>query len=83
VIYRCIGDLPLVEVDTEVQTLLPDDRLIICSDGLWEMVRAEGIEDVMMQEPDPQMACDLLVTRANAAGGDDNISVIIVQVGAI
>jgi serine/threonine protein phosphatase PrpC len=82
VIFRCIGDQPLVEVDTEVQTLLPDDRLIVCSDGLWEMVRAEGIEDVMMQEPDPQMACDLLVTWANAAGGDDNISVIIVQVEA-
>jgi protein phosphatase len=47
------------------------------------MVRDEGIEDVMMQEADPQAACDLLVRRANAAGGEDNISVIVVQLEAV
>ncbi len=52
----------------------------MCCDGLWEMVRDEGIEDVLLQEAEPQAACDLLVRRANAAGGDDNISVIIIQV---
>jgi len=80
VVYRCIGDKPVVEVDTDVLPLAPSDRLVLCCDGLWEMVRDEGIEDVMMQESDPQQACDLLVQRANAAGGDDNISVIVVQV---
>jgi serine/threonine protein phosphatase PrpC len=80
VIYRCIGDKPVVEVDTDVLPLTPSDRLVLCCDGLWEMVRDEGIEDVMMQESDPQRACNLLVRRANAAGGDDNISVIVVQV---
>jgi serine/threonine protein phosphatase PrpC len=44
------------------------------------MVRDEGIRDIMMQEADPQVASDLLVRHANAAGGDDNISVIVVQV---
>ena len=80
VIYRCIGDKPVVDVDTDVLPIVPGDRLILCCDGLWEMVRDEGIEDVMMQEADPQRACDLLVRHANAAGGDDNISVIVVQV---
>lgn len=80
IIYRCIGDKPLVEVDTDVLPLAPGDRIILCSDGLWEMVRSEGIADVMMQEADPQVACDLLVQRANAAGGEDNISVIVIQV---
>jgi serine/threonine protein phosphatase PrpC len=80
VIYRCVGDEPTVEVDTQVTTLDAGHRLIICCDGLWEMVRDEGIEDVMMQEADPQSACDLLVRHANLAGGDDNISLIIVQV---
>jgi serine/threonine protein phosphatase PrpC len=80
IIYRCIGDKPVVEVDTDILPLAPDDRIIVCSDGLWEMVREEGIRDVMMQEADPQTACDLLVRHANVAGGDDNISVIIVQV---
>jgi serine/threonine protein phosphatase PrpC len=83
IVYRCIGDKPIVEVDTDILPLTPGDRIILCCDGVWETVRDEGIEDVMMQEADPQSACDLLVRRANAAGGDDNISVIVVQVDAI
>ena len=83
VIYRCVGDQATVDVDTDVQQLRPGDRLVVCCDGLWEMIRNEGIDDVMMQESDPQAACDLLVRRANAAGGDDNISVIVVQVEAL
>jgi serine/threonine protein phosphatase PrpC len=80
IVTRNIGDKPVVEVDTDVLPLAPGDRLILCCDGLWEMVRDEGIEDVMMQEADPQRACDLFIRNANAAGGDDNISVIVVQV---
>jgi len=80
IVYRSIGDRPAVEVDTGVWPLASGDRLIACSDGLWEMLRNEGIQDGMMAEADPQAACDLLVSRANAAGGDDNISVVVVQV---
>jgi serine/threonine protein phosphatase PrpC len=80
IIYRCIGDKPTVEVDTDILPLVPGDRIVICCDGLWEMVHNEGIEEVLMQEADPQLACDLLVKHANAASGEDNISVIIVQV---
>jgi len=83
IIYRCIGDKPVVEVDTDILPLTPGDRIILCCDGVWETLRDEGIKDVMMQEADPQAACDLLVRRANAAGGDDNISVIVVQVDAL
>ncbi|MBN1657260.1 MAG: protein phosphatase 2C domain-containing protein [Anaerolineae bacterium] len=82
VVYRCIGDQPMVEVDGDLLPLEPGDRIVVCSDGLWEMVRSEGIADVMMQEANPQVACDLLVRLANAAGGEDNISVVIVQVEA-
>jgi serine/threonine protein phosphatase PrpC len=83
VIYRCIGDTPTVQVDTDILPLAAGDRIIVCCDGLWEMIRNEGIEDVMMQEADPQAACDLLVKHANVAGGEDNISVIVVQVEAV
>jgi serine/threonine protein phosphatase PrpC len=83
IVYRCIGDKPVVEVETDLLPVAHGDRIIVCCDGLWEMVRDEGIEDVLLQEADPQLACDLLVRRANAAGGDDNISVIIVQVDAV
>jgi serine/threonine protein phosphatase PrpC len=83
IIYRSIGDKPVVDVDTVLLPLAPGDRIILCCDGLWEMVRDEGIEDVMLQEADPQIACDLLVRRANAAGGEDNISVIVIELETI
>jgi serine/threonine protein phosphatase PrpC len=73
----------VVEVDTNMLPLIPGDRVVLCCDGLWEMIRSEGLEDVLMQEADSQTACDLLVQHANAAGGEDNISVIVVQVEAV
>jgi serine/threonine protein phosphatase PrpC len=78
-IYQSIGDRPDLQVDTFRHKIEPDDRLILCSDGLWEMVRDEGIEEVLLAELDPQRACDQLVHHANLAGGEDNISVIIVH----
>jgi serine/threonine protein phosphatase PrpC len=78
-IYRCIGDTPTIEVDVSRSTLVPDDRLVLCCDGLWEMIRDEGIEEIMLREADPQAACDIMVDQANMAGGTDNISVIVVQ----
>ena len=78
-IYQCIGDRPEVQSDVFVHELVADDRLILCSDGLWEMVHDEGIEDVMLSEMDPQTACDRLVKHANLAGGEDNISVTVVR----
>jgi serine/threonine protein phosphatase PrpC len=79
VIYRSVGDQPSVEVDTAVLSVEPGDRLVLCCDGLWEMLRDEGIEEVLLREADPQRACDAMVEQANEAGGPDNISVIVVQ----
>ena len=78
-IYRCVGDLPTVEVDVSTLSLCTDDRLVLCCDGLWEMIRDEGIEEAMLRESDPQTACEIMVEQANLAGGADNISVIVVQ----
>lgn len=79
IIYHSVGDRPQVEVDTFRCPLAEGDRLILCSDGLWELVREEGLEEVLLAEPDPRRACQRLVEYANLAGGDDNISVIVVQ----
>ncbi len=65
-----VADLRLVE-------LLPDDRLLLCSDGLTGMVRDDVIRDILAQEPDPDGACRRLVEAANAAGGDDNITALV------
>ena len=78
-IYQSIGDRSDVQVDTFHHVLAPDDHLLLCSDGLWEMVRDEGIEEVLLAEPDPQRVSERLVHNANLAGGEDNISVIIIH----
>jgi serine/threonine protein phosphatase PrpC len=80
VIYRSVGANETVEVDTFEEPLAPGDILLLCCDGLWEMIRDEGIEDVLLAYLEPQAACTEMVRRANLAGGDDNISVIVVNV---
>ena len=79
VIYRSIGAKATVEVDVLAEPLQAGDTLLVCCDGLWEAIRDEGIEDVLLTYPDPQAACVELVRQANLAGGEDNISVIVVK----
>ena len=83
VIYRCLGDLPELEIDTFMLELEIGDRLMLCCDGLWEMVPEELIEDILLQYADPQAACQRLITLANEAGGEDNISVIVVNAQSV
>jgi len=78
-IYRSIGDQPDVQADLYHLTLSPGDRLILCSDGLWEMTREDGLEEGLLAEPDPQRASDHLCRLANMAGGEDNISIIVAE----
>jgi serine/threonine protein phosphatase PrpC len=77
-IFRSLGDEPDVSVDLFVQQLKPGTSLLLCSDGLWEMVRDPEIEAVLREETDPQSACDALIVAANEGGGDDNVTAVIV-----
>ncbi len=54
------------------------DRFLLCSDGLWEMIPDAEMQRVLEQFHDPKVASTQLVLQANAAGGADNISVILV-----
>ncbi len=82
-ITRSLGDLPMVEVDTFLCQIAPGDRLVLCCDGVWEMVRDEELEAILREEPDPQRAATRMVARANDNGGEDNLSVIVVAVEAV
>jgi serine/threonine protein phosphatase PrpC len=79
-IYRSLGAKANVEVDLFNKTLQAGDQLILCSDGLWEMVRDPRTAEIVTKSSTPQQACDALIDAANAAGGDDNISVIVVRI---
>ncbi len=80
-IYRFLGEKLTVEVETHAVPLAAGDILLICSDGLWEMVRDLQIAAILTTPiPDPSRKARALVQAALAGGGVDNVSVIVVQV---
>jgi protein phosphatase len=58
-------------------TLAGGDRLLLCSDGLTDMVGDDDIAGVLQLEPEAQAACAALIDMAKLAGGRDNITVVI------
>jgi serine/threonine protein phosphatase PrpC len=80
-IYRSLGEKQVVEIDSFVQHLQISNKLLLCSDGLWDMVRDPQIESVLhIHSPDAAMTGAALVQSALDGGGEDNVSVIVVQV---
>ena len=68
-------------IEPQVQRfrLSPDDQLLLCTDGLTEMVEDELIADVLCQSESAQSACQTLIDLALSAGGTDNITVVLAR----
>lgn len=80
VITRALGIDGEVEVDSNEIPFLKGDRYVLCSDGLTSMVRDEEITEVVRTEKTPNDCARELVSRANKAGGNDNITVLVIDV---
>jgi len=81
-IYRCLGEHASVQIDLFQETLAVGDALLLCSDGLWEMVRDPILEKIMRTTASrPAYASASLIEAALHAGGADNVSAVVVVVG--
>lgn len=79
-IYRSLGAGPEVEVDTWRLLLEPGDMLLLCSDGLWEMIPDPRRMALLARSArDLTTAAQSLVDAANANGGEDNIGVVLAR----
>lgn len=79
-VTRALGVAPDVDVEINDYDVRTDDLLLLCSDGLTDMLEDDVIAGVLTDNSEAGAAADELVRLANAAGGRDNISVILVQV---
>lgn len=81
VITRSLGYRPEVVVDLWVRDIQAGDQLLLCSDGLWEMIHENHlIIKPMVESNTPEQAVSRLIDSANAFGGADNIGVVIVRI---
>lgn len=78
IIVRSLGISTDANFDLNVYPLVTDDQLLLCTDGLTNMVSDDQIKTVLLRDQTEAQKCDELVTLANAAGGLDNITVLIV-----
>lgn len=76
---RALGVDPEVEVDVHVLDMAPGDRVLLCSDGLFGMIDDDLIQNILEQEPSPQRAAELLCEEAVHAGGNDNVTTVVID----
>jgi PPM family protein phosphatase len=80
IVTRALGVDENIPIDELTLDLKEGDRFLLCTDGLSSMLERDTIQQILQSEPDPQAACDRLVEEANQAGGDDNITVVLLDV---
>jgi len=79
VLLRALGAHPDVEVDVDEVAVVPNDVLLLCSDGLTRMVTEPEIAGTLQAETNPASAAQKLIELANGNGGLDNVTVIVAR----
>ena len=78
---QAVGASDDLAPETKQLKLKPDDMLLLCSDGLTDMLVDMEIEEILKtSDGDPEKAVDYLINAANDKGGRDNISVVVVSI---
>ena len=80
ILTRAVGLEAALKVDISEYGIQSGDRYLLCSDGLYEMVSDENIATVLKNFPKGDACCEELIDHANANGGKDNITVVIIDV---
>lgn len=80
VLTRAIGLEGELNIDHGQVTVQSRDRYLLCSDGLYEMLSDADIADLLLQNTDIRNCCETLIEQANAEGGKDNITVILIDI---
>lgn len=78
-ITRAVGSSSIIEMDTFINKYFKDDILIICSDGLSNMLKEQEINESFIDEDNMQKACFELALKANKKGGLDNITLVAIK----
>lgn len=73
------GSEPGVRAEVHLLDLHPGDVLLLCTDGLTEMVPDQDIAAVLKSEVDPEAACRRLIDAANRNGGEDNVTAVVAR----
>jgi protein phosphatase len=79
VLYRALGQMEPLEAEILALPVPRPGYLLLCSDGLWGLLIDEDIRTYVTAAATPTLACQALVEAANAAGGPDNITAVLVQ----
>jgi protein phosphatase len=82
-LYRSLGQEDDNGPDTLDFTLAPGDRFLLCSDGLWDDLDPQVIARALAEATEPLDCCETLIAHANAAGGADNSTAVVVFARAI
>lgn len=83
ILTRSLGQEMFVAADTITVNILAGDQLLLCSDGLHGYVPDPAIEWMLNSTPSVDEAAAKLIDAANAAGGHDNVSVLLIRVKAV
>ncbi len=78
VITKALGCEPKIYIDNYKREIENGDKMLLCSDGLTNMVKEQEIRNVLTGTEDPEEAVDKLIEKANNYGGEDNVTAVAV-----